>query len=157
MEKYLTTNSSQTKKLGENLAKKIFKLPQKKSALIIALSGDLGAGKTTFVQGFAKGLGIKEKITSPTFVLLKKFQIRKNSRSNSQKFARLFHIDCYRIRKPEEILNIGFKEIISEPKNIIAIEWVEKIEKILPKNIIKIKFDFDNKNTRKITLYDSSQ
>lgn len=141
---YITKNSSQTKKLGENLAKKILKLPQKKNALVIALSGDLGTGKTTFVQGFAKGLGVKEKITSPTFVLMKKFK-------------NFYHIDCYRIYEAKEIFNIGFKEIISEPKNIVAIEWVEKIEKILPKNIIKIKFKFISKNTRRINLYDSSQ
>jgi len=152
MEKYLTTNSSQTKKLGENLAKKIIKLSQKKGALIIALSGDLGAGKTTFVQGLAKGLEIKEKITSPTFVLMKKFQIRKNLRLDSQKFASFFHIDCYRIQRPEEILNIGFKEIISNSQNIVVIEWSEKIEEILPKNNIKIKFDFMGQNTRKIVV-----
>ncbi|MCK4454315.1 tRNA (adenosine(37)-N6)-threonylcarbamoyltransferase complex ATPase subunit type 1 TsaE [Candidatus Parcubacteria bacterium] len=150
MEKYQTFNSSQTKKLGQNLAKKILKLPQKKGALLIGLVGDLGAGKTTFLQGFAKGVGIKEKILSPTFVIMKKFQIQ-NPKSNIQY---LIHIDCYRIQKPEEILEIGFQEIISNPENIIAIEWSEKIEKILPKNIIKIKFKFINKNTRKITVFD---
>jgi len=153
---YITKSSQQTKKLGEKMAKKFLEFPQKKNALVIGLFGDLGGGKTTFLQGFAKGLGIKEKITSPTFVILKKFQIpnhklQTNHKSQITNYKHFYHIDCYRIQKPEEILSIGFKEIISEPKNIVAIEWAEKIEKILPKDFIKIKFDFGNKNTRKIT------
>lgn len=132
------------------MARKILKLSQKKDALIIALSGDLGSGKTTFIQGFAKGLGVKEKITSPTFVLMKKFNI--NNQQSTINYQYFYHIDCYRIQKPEEILGIGFKEIISHSKNIVAIEWSEKIEKILPKDFIKIKFDFGNENTRKITI-----
>ena len=154
MEKHLTANSSQTKQLGQSLAKKILKLPQKKSALVIALSGDLGAGKTTFVQGFARGLGIKEKILSPTFIIMKKFPLPSmiNDQLPMINYQYFFHIDCYRIQKPEEIFNIGFKKIISNPKNIVAIEWPEKIEKILPKNIIKIKFDFGSENTRRIVI-----
>ena len=138
---YQTNNAGETKKLGKSMARKILKLPKIKGAFVVALQGDLGGGKTTFVQGFAKGLGIKEKITSPTFVIMKKFK-------------NFYHIDCYRIQKPEEILEIGFKEIISNPENIVAIEWPERIEKILPKNTIKIRFKFINKNTRKITVFD---
>lgn len=140
--KYLLTSPLKTKKLGEGFARRLLKQKPKKNALVICLIGNLGSGKTTFLQGFAKGLGIKEKIISPTFVLMRKFQF--------SKFRNFYHIDCYRIQKPREILNLGFKKIISNPKNIVAIEWAEKIFWIIPKNKILINFQFIDKKTRKI-------
>ena len=106
----------------------------------------MGGGKTTFLQGLARGLEIKEKILSPTFVIFKKFTLHKSV------FQKFFHIDCYRIQKPDELLKLGFKEIIFSPSNIVAIEWADKIKKILPKNILILKFEFIAKNKRKITL-----
>ncbi|MEA3295985.1 MAG: tRNA (adenosine(37)-N6)-threonylcarbamoyltransferase complex ATPase subunit type 1 TsaE [Patescibacteria group bacterium] len=140
-------NISQTKKIAKNLAKKIISnstKKQNKQAVVLALYGNLGSGKTTFLQGFAKALKIKEKITSPTFVILKRFPIFK--------FKNFYHIDCYRIENIEEIIELNFNNIISDPKNIVAIEWPEKIKKILPKNRINIKFSFINKNKRKIVV-----
>jgi len=141
---YITYSVSQTKKLGGILAKKILKIQPSNKAFIIGLEGDLGGGKTTFLQGFAKGLGIKEKILSPTFVIMKKFKVQ------GGRFKVFYHIDCYRIKEPKEILNLGFKEIISNPENIVVIEWVEHIKKIMPKDMFLIKFKFLDKNTRKI-------
>ena len=155
--KYLTTSPAQTKKLGEILAKEVLKTKQK-WALIFGLEGDLGGGKTTFLQGFARGLGIKEKILSPTFMILKRFKITKiknqklKIKNTNQKFKNFYHIDCYRISKPEEILALGFKEIISNPKNIVAIEWSDQVRKIIPKNSLIIKFELVNKNKRKISF-----
>jgi len=167
---YLTVNPSQTKKLGEILAKEVLKTkpPRRKAfsflrgkkkrapkeylryltgrALIFGLEGDLGGGKTTFLQGFAKGLGIKERILSPTFVLMKRFKIKVS------RFKYFYHIDCYRIKKPKEILDLGFKEIISNPKNIVAIEWVDRVRKILPRGTLILKFQFADENKRKITI-----
>ncbi|PIQ07338.1 MAG: hypothetical protein COW72_00855, partial [Candidatus Nealsonbacteria bacterium CG18_big_fil_WC_8_21_14_2_50_37_10] len=68
------------------------------------------------------------------------------------KIQNFYHIDCYRVEKPKEILDLGFKEIISNPQNIVAVEWVDRIRKIMPKNTIWIKFDFVNKNTRQISI-----
>ncbi len=132
---YITTSAGQTKKLAEKLAKEILKRPLGKWAVVLGLEGELGAGKTTFLQGFAKGLGIKEKILSPTFVLMKRFN-------------NFYHIDCYRLDKPKEILGLGFKEIISNPKNIVAIEWADRIKSILPKDCLIIKFIFLSKTKR---------
>ena len=143
---YLTTSPLQTKKIGEILAKEILKTKPGKTAFIIGLKGNLGGGKTSFLQGFAKGLGIKEKITSPTFVILKRFQV------SGFRFQEFYHIDCYRIQKPKEILDLGFKKIISDHKNIVAIEWAERIKKILPKNTIWLNFEFINQATRKIII-----
>jgi tRNA threonylcarbamoyladenosine biosynthesis protein TsaE len=114
----------------------------------LALEGELGGGKTTFLKGFAKGLGIKEKILSPTFILIKKFNIE----HQTSNFKHFYHIDCYRIEKPKEILNLGFNEIIRNSKNIIAIEWADKIKKILPKRVIWIDFRFRNKSEREIKI-----
>lgn len=155
----LTYSPIQTKKLGQTLAKKILKISPKKKAVVLGLVGDLGGGKTTFLQGFAKGLGIKQKILSPTFIIMKKFQIpnpklQTNFKFQLPKFQTFYHFDCYRIERPKEILALGFKEIILNPKNIVVIEWAEKIRKILPKNTILIKFEFIDRKTRKIKIYD---
>ena len=105
--------------------------------------GDLGGGKTTFLQGFARGLGIKERVLSPTFVLMRKFPIPKRS---------FIHIDCYRIKKAGELLDLGFKELISDHRNIVAIEWSDRIKRIMPKSSLLIKFEFIDKATRKIVI-----
>lgn len=164
---YIASSSVQTKKLGGKLAKKILeKRPAcsagrrsgpRSTAFIIGLEGELGGGKTAFLQGFAKGLGIKEKILSPTFVICKKFQIpnyklQTGSKSQISKFQNFFHFDCYRTQKPKEILGLGFKEIISNPKNIIAVEWAEKIKKIMPKNTVWVKFKFLDKKRRRVSV-----
>ena len=116
------------------------------SAVVFGLRGNLGGGKTTFLQGFAKGLGIKEKILSPTFVIQKRFKIKDST------FKNFYHIDCYRLKNTKEILELHFKEIIFDPKNIVAIEWPEKIKKVLPKDTIFIKFKFVGENKREINF-----
>ncbi|MEK7664597.1 MAG: tRNA (adenosine(37)-N6)-threonylcarbamoyltransferase complex ATPase subunit type 1 TsaE [Patescibacteria group bacterium] len=159
-EKYITNNPDQTQRLGEKQAKKIRQLADKraakKTAVVLGLQGDLGSGKTTFLQGLAKGLGIKEKILSPTFIIFRKFQIpnpndQSNPKSQIPKFKYFYHFDCYRIKNSKEILELGFKEIISNKKNIVAIEWPDKIKNILPKSAIIIKFKFISEKTRELT------
>lgn len=156
--KYITRNAKQTKIIGEKFAKNILKSGVKKSAVVLFLQGDLGAGKTTFAQGFARGLGIKEKITSPTFVIIKKFRISKkinishSLRSQEVCYRYFYHFDCYRLNKSKEILDLGFEEIISDSQNIVAVEWPERISKILPRKIIKIKFNHLGKNQRRLTI-----
>ena len=148
LSKYLTNSPSETKKIGKILAQKIIERKWGKTALAIALQGGLGGGKTTFLQGFARGLGIKQKITSPTFVIIRKYKIQ-NTRHKIQNF---YHLDCYRLGKPKEILDLRFKEVISNPENIVAIEWADRIRKIVPDDAIWIKFRFINKNIRKINI-----
>lgn len=143
---FLTKSSAKTKEIAKNLAKIIKKKIHQ--CVVIGLSGQLGSGKTTFVQGFAKELGIKEKILSPTFVIIKKFKIS----TKQINFHYFYHIDCYRISKPEEILNLEFKNIINNQKNIVVIEWPERIKKILPKDTIWINFKIIDNKTRKIVV-----
>lgn len=142
---YLTISPGQTKKLGMALAKEILKNNSRQAA-VVALDGNLGGGKTTFLQGLARGLGVKEKISSPTFVIMKKSEIFK------KKFKFFYHLDCYRIGKAKEILDLGFKKIISDQKNVVAIEWASQIKRILPKDIYRLQFEFVNKNTRRIIM-----
>jgi len=137
LKKYITIGAEDTQKLGEIFAKEILEMAQQKNAVVIGLQGNLGGGKTTFLQGFAKGLGIKEKILSPTFVILKRFD-------------NFYHIDCYRLKNHKDILELDFKNIISDPKNIVAVEWPEKIKKALPKNSIQIQFNSLDENRREI-------
>lgn len=148
---YTTNYPSQTKKLGEIFAKKIIQMkPKGENALVIGLEGDLGGGKTTFLQGFAKGLGIKEKILSPTFILMKKFKIPVTP--HQRKYMNFYHIDCYRVQAPREISTLGFKQIISDPKNIAVVEWADRVRKILSKDAIWVRFQIMNKKRRKITF-----
>jgi len=135
---FISESVEKTRRIARDLAKRFLKLRQKK-ALIIGLTGELGSGKTVFVQGFAQGMGVRGKIVSPTFILMRRH-------------ANFYHFDCYRIKKPKEILDLGWREIISNSQNIVLIEWAEKIKKILPKKYIKIKFEHVDRNKRKISL-----
>jgi len=122
-----TNNSDRTKELGIDIGKLL------SSGDIICLSGDLGTGKTTFVNGLANGLEIKEYITSPTFTIVNEYVGK----------YKLYHFDVYRINDPEELYNIGFDEYIYS-EAISVIEWAELVSEIVPKEKLWIKI---TKNT----------
>lgn len=134
MREIKTQSAKETKKIARILAKDLIKR-QKTHAQVLALEGNLGAGKTTFVQGFAEALGVKEKVLSPTFVLMKIYKIPR-----SQTFKHLVHTDCYRLDSPKDLLHLGFKKILTDKDAIILIEWADKIKKLIPQNAIWIKF-----------------
>lgn len=142
----ITKSAEETKKIAANLAEKLKKQPLSGAALIISLEGNLGSGKTTFIQGLAQELGVKENILSPTFVIQKDFSLSLNN------FKNLYHIDAYRLKNPQELLDLGFADLIKNPENLITIEWADKIKKILPKNILWIRFENLGKNKRKIII-----
>ena len=143
----VTKSSEETKKAGMALGQILEREPLSNKAFVGALEGDLGSGKTTFIQGLAQGLKIKENVLSPTFVIQKNFSLSLTNWKN------LYHIDAYRLKNPEELLELGFKDLIRNPENLIVIEWADKIKKILPKNILKIEFTNLEKNKRKIIIY----
>ena len=152
---FLLLNAEQTKKIAVRIIKKVTETKNREiKSILIGLKGDLGSGKTTFVQGLAKELGIKEKITSPTFTIIKKYKILNQK---YQQYKYLYHIDCYRIEDGKEILCLGLNKIINS-SNIIVVEWPEKIKQALPFNIVLIEFVDTlkymrfSKNLRKIIL-----
>ena len=123
---------------GESFAKK-------SSERIIELVGDVGAGKTTFVRGLAKGLRIKEPITSPSFTISKTYALPTG--------GNLIHYDFYRLSNPGIMLD-DLNENLKNPENLIVIEWGESISKILPKNHLKINFIY-NEKSRELIINDS--
>jgi tRNA threonylcarbamoyladenosine biosynthesis protein TsaE len=144
----ISSSPSQTKNIAKTLAKTLLKTKQKRGARVLALAGELGSGKTTFTQGFAKGLGVKERILSPTFILLKEFEI------SHPFFKTLYHIDCYRLDNPtKELLHLGFRKIIADPHAIVVVEWADRIKKILPKDVLWFSFSHGkDRGTRSIEI-----
>ncbi len=103
------------------------RLPRKSSgASLVALSGDLGAGKTTLVQALSRALGVEEPVVSPTYVLMKSYPLK------HQRWERLIHVDFYRLEKPEELEPLKLGEVLADPKNFVCLEWPERAEGKLP-------------------------
>lgn len=138
MEKITSKSATETKQIAADLAKK-------NKGNIYALSGPLGAGKTTFVQGFAKGLGIKDKIISPTFVLIRQHAIPDTTKT-------LYHIDLYRLENIKDLKSLGLEEVLTNPNAIILIEWAENARQLLPKNTVKINILKGQRQDRIFTI-----
>lgn len=141
-----TKSNAETKKAGLALGRALGEEPLSKRAFVIALEGNLGSGKTTFIQGLAQGLKIKENILSPTFVVQKEFPLALKN------FKNFYHIDAYRLKNPEELLELGFEDLIGNPENLIAIEWGDKIKELLPKEVLRIEFENSGGDKRKIVI-----
>ena len=139
---FITKSARETQKVGRKIAVNLVK----KTPSIIALTGDLGSGKTTFVQGFVKGLGVRKRIISPTFILMRTYKAKKKNT--------LYHLDLYRVESDfeKEIENLGVKDLWKEEKNILVIEWAEKIKNLLPDDTIWIKFEYLSDSQRKIII-----
>lgn len=140
MGQFISSSEKETKQIAGKLARQI-------THGVIALYGELGAGKTTFVQGFAKALRIKEKIISPTFVLIRQHQIPKTNKM-------LYHIDLYRLEENQDFKELGLEEIINNPNNLVLIEWAEKLTD-LPKETIKISIQKLDSNNRELRIVNS--
>ena len=119
----------------------------KNGATVVGLYGDLGSAKTIFVKALAKLLDVKEVITSPTFVIIKRFNI---SSLLKYQISSLIHIDSYRLESGRELETLGWKDWLVDKSNLILIEWPEKVADVMPENHIKINFKFVDENTREI-------
>ena len=121
-------------------------------ATVLALRGDLGAGKTTFTQVLARELGVDESVTSPTFVIMKIYDLLGQPADESgKKFERLIHIDAYRFDSPNELDALNFVDFLKDSKNLIIIEWPEKVEGKLPPETNFIDFKFITETVREIS------
>jgi tRNA threonylcarbamoyladenosine biosynthesis protein TsaE len=116
-----------------------------KENLIIALSGDLGAGKTTFVQQLGKLLGVSEHITSPTFSIMKWYDTKHGV------LKKLIHIDLYRIESDKELIPLKFTDVLKQPKTVVCVEWPERGQSLLPKETIWIKIENQADEQRLVT------
>lgn len=117
-----------------------------KAATVVGLYGDLGAGKTTFVQTLAKRLGITEHVTSPTFVIQKVYALKRG------KYSHLIHIDAYRLESSSELRALGWDELLKDPHNLIVVEWANLIEDILPEGAHKISLSVPEDATEGVRL-----
>ena len=129
-------NKKQIPEISQKLLDEVMRMDNKK-ARVVALSGELGAGKTTLTQEFAKQFGIKENIVSPTFMIMKNYDIKKNSKYYSH-FKKLIHIDAYRLDSHKELLNIGWESLIVDKDNLIIIEWPERVMECISDSDFKV-------------------
>lgn len=139
----ITTNSAEeTKALGARIGNSL------NGGEVIALVGDLGAGKTTFVQGLAESLGITKRVLSPTFILMREYEVEE------KKFDNLYHLDLYRFEEnaADELKNLGIEDIWGKLENIVLIEWAEKAQGYFPKETIWIRIERTSEDTRKFNI-----
>ena len=133
---FFSESPAKTKRLGERIGKLL--LPGD----VIALTGELGSGKTILTKGIARGMGIKgDPVRSPSFVLIKEYPGK----------VPLFHFDLYRLKKPEELNTLGYEEYFSG-KGVVVIEWAERAKALLPEEYLEIELSTLNKDERRITL-----
>ena len=143
---YVSQSPEDTQRLAKEQAVLLSKQGEGKP-LIIALEGELGAGKTTFTQAFAEALGAAEHLKSPTFVLMKHYSI-----SAVAGYHTLYHLDCYRLNGSADLGPLGVKEILQQEGAIVLIEWAERVADILPRNHWVIHIDHIAEHERNISI-----
>ena len=166
----VSKNIKDTEKIAQDFLKKL--KVNKKKATVVGLYGELGSGKTSFTQAVTKLLGVKRKVNSPTFVIMKRYELSKpkkagckNFLANKTKpvpagenfstqpfFEHVFHLDAYRLKNEKELLYLGWEEIISNPKHLIFIEWPEMVIKAMPKKHHKISIAHTKEGYRKFEI-----
>jgi len=120
------------------------------SIRVIGLYGDLGAGKTTFTQELAKKLGVREHVTSPTFVIEKSYLLTSDiSKKTTIPFKKMVHIDAYRLNSPHELEVLGWQELIKCHDNLIVVEWPERVANIMPPHLA-LRFSMQGEHNRKV-------
>lgn len=132
--------------LREIAAEVLASLTPKDNATVLALTGDLGAGKTAFTKSLGRALGVKGEITSPTFVIMKTYPIPQHPFLKN-----LTHIDAYRIESDDEMRVLGFEALLTDPNRLIVIEWPERIRGVVPNDAQGISFVIQNGNERMVT------
>jgi tRNA threonylcarbamoyladenosine biosynthesis protein TsaE len=142
MQTFVTNSFDQTQHIAEEFAKTL------KGGTLCCLYGELGYGKTTFIQGLARGLGIEKKIISPTFIIMRSYTIS----GNESGINHFYHVDLYRINHEQEIIDLGLPDFIKDPQNVVAIEWPGKMGKLLPDKRIDIRLEYLDEDKRSITI-----
>ena len=138
-------NVRQTTLLAKILAAEITKTKPSQNAMVIGLSGDLGAGKTTFVKALVRGLGVRKKVISPTFIIMRSFPIKGS-------YTKIYHVDAYRL-DGTALTRLGLNGIMKDPRNIVVIEWADRVRRLLPRDAIMINIEHSSEgNERHFTF-----
>lgn len=141
----IQTITTHNQKETHQLAKKV--LADLGNRNIITLEGELGAGKTTFSQGLLAAAGAEGPFTSPTFVIMKQYDLPEPV----GRIRTIYHLDCYRVNS-QDILDLGWQELISNPHNLLLVEWPEKIADILPEQSVKIRIKITGEEERDLEM-----
>lgn len=150
-----TTESKEaTERFAKRFLDRLLAKPGKPgTATVVALEGDLGAGKTTFTKGIARALSLPDLVTSPTFVIEKVYYID----PPQGPYRRLVHIDAYRLEDPKELESIGWHEIATDPENLILIEWPQKVAGLIPPRAWHIAFSYVDEHSRNMVVTEPAQ
>jgi tRNA threonylcarbamoyladenosine biosynthesis protein TsaE len=124
----------------------LFQIKSENGSKIIALAGNLGAGKTTFSKHLLHALGVKELVSSPTFAIINSYNI------DALGFKKALHIDVYRVEDEKELDVLHFNDLMQEPNTLSIVEWADTIDKKIPKEALWISFEHDSLDTRKVSI-----
>ena len=142
----ISRSPQETQKIAAGLARRITQKAVGKKASVLALVGELGAGKTTFVQGFARALGVRAVVRSPTFLLIKSYKLKASS------YKLLYPVACYSLPGAGKLSPVDFKPLFADHATTILIEWAERIPRALPKHLTTVHIDHIGEHTRKLTI-----
>ena len=135
---FITSSEEETENIGKSLAMSLSKGDS------VLLRGNLGAGKTVFSRGFARGLGITEPVSSPTYTIVQEYELPDG--------GRLYHLDLYRISGVNAALAFGVDEFLDDPQGISLIEWPDRIDGILPENAVCVEIEHPSDSERRLTI-----
>lgn len=150
MQNMIIYSSEEIKKVAEKALEYLLQIKRsssEKGAQLLLLSGDLGAGKTTFTQALGQLLKVKERITSPTFIIQKEYE------TGDKEFEKLIHIDAYRLKGFADLELLGWKELINDPHTLIVIEWPERLSDANFSNGLLLKFFHQKGHSREISFH----
>ncbi|MES2931741.1 MAG: tRNA (adenosine(37)-N6)-threonylcarbamoyltransferase complex ATPase subunit type 1 TsaE [Patescibacteria group bacterium] len=119
--------------------------PKQDGAMLVTLSGNLGAGKTAFTQAIARTLGVLEPVTSPTFVLAKSYEL------SGKEFSKLVHIDAYRLKEGKDLQALDFAHTLEDSRTLVVLEWPEMVEDGLPSADVAITLSVRSDTERDVT------
>lgn len=157
MTKTVSFSVGETKRFAAEFARDVLggKFGKKRRAFTIALSGELGAGKTTFVQGFARGLGLCRRVQSPTFVFVRRYALRSTQMHADKgadlcRYADFYHVDAYRVRSKNDLRGLGLQEFFMSPRSLVLVEWAENVKGLLPKDTIWVRMKHGRREHERI-------
>lgn len=124
-----------------------FQIKPTTQASVLALYGNLGAGKTALTKLLAQELGVREHVTSPTFVIQKSYP------TAHSRIRTLVHIDAYRLGTSAELATLGFKELLGDPRNLVVVEWAERVEDLLPPETLRVYLEVNMDTSRSVSIH----